>query len=446
MSHVRKSVDAARVGIALWAAALAVAFGIGGLGASGASAAPTCSGANLIGEGSSSQRIGQVGLWRLEFEKTCPEVDVDFNGNGDGGGLDAWNFNGPDLFRLDHTRGFVASDQAPTVTQIENAEAAAGGASPVLVIPVAQTSIAIVVHPPVGCNVTRITNKQLEAVFSGSIKTWGKIDTATGEGCAAAPITRVVRPDGSGVTAQFKEYLSLINSEPVPCTEEGTNWTSLAAFGLETEPDSESAEPNTTWPESGVAGCSETELSRVITASVDGDMPLVKKVNKTSGSIGYAVLPAVEQGKTSETTHTLQLQNNGLVKLANAVYAEPGTEAAAANCEATVYIVPAAGRVGTGTGESVDWTPVAGAKTNIGGEAYPLCMLTYDFAFKDYSNAGFSEATELSVHDYLTEYVVTEGGQLELQASGKYYAELPGGAAANNVLGAAQLAASLIGY
>src|SRR5262249_30361762 len=150
----------------------------------------------------------------------------------------------------DRTRAFTASDDAPTSAQIANAEAAAGGTSPILVIPVAQTAIGVAVNPPANCDVKQLTNKQLESIFRGNVTKWGQIDTAVGTGCAGQPITRVVRFDSSGTTYQFKNYLSTINKEALKCTEPSSTWEQLRAIGA-------NGKPNITWPENGVgAGCS----------------------------------------------------------------------------------------------------------------------------------------------------------------------------------------------
>jgi ABC-type phosphate transport system substrate-binding protein len=411
-----------------------------------------CTGVDITGEGSSLQSIAHEKAWIPGFQGPggfCfgkgTEPKVTYNGAGSSGGLAAWDFNGPDGVPFDHTRAFTASDEAPTASQLGNAEAAAGG-SKALVIPVAQTSIGVVVNPPKGCTLGKITNKQLESVFRGNVKRWGQIDTATGAGCAGAPITRVVRPDGSGTTYQFKNYLWLISGAKLLCTEgSGKTWKELESIGV-------NGHPNTDWPENGVGGCKAGTLSSVVTAVGNGGANLVKKVNTTNGSIGYAALPDVEAQKgngenADGDTDTVKLQNNGLVKLANATFAPPATETRGANCSAAQYTVPAAGRVGSGSGESVDWSEVFGAALKAGDENYPLCALTYEMALASYGKAGFSEGVELTVRDYLTEYVTATRGQEDIESVEEFYSALPTSPnVAKDVRGAARLAASKIGF
>lgn len=428
---------AARAGLLV--GAVVAALGVGGVSAGTAAAAPGCGGAtSIIGEGASLQGVAQTKVWSPDFETNiCPGIKVEYKAEGSGAGLGAWQFNGEDGTPFDKTRGFVASDDGPRIDQVENAEAAAG--SPVVVIPVVQTAIGVAVHPPTGCNVTEITNKQLEEIFRGTLLRWGQLGSkyAIGAGCTGAKITRVVRFDGSGTSYQFKNYLSLINTGKLACTEGEKTWQELEPIG----PDGKT--PNTVWPESGKAGCSSTALSPVVTAGTKGGGALVGKVNSTEGSIGYAALPDIEANK-GPSTHFVKLQNNGNVQ-GSPTFASPklGT---IANCLDAQYLVPTNAQVG-GSGLNADWSKVFGANTNIGGAAYPLCTITYDMALTDYSAAGYSQATEETVRDYLTEYVTAETGQFDIEESEKFYAPLPTSTKPKrDVLGAAVLAASKIAF
>ena len=254
----------------------------------------------------------------------------------------------------------------------------------------------------------------------------------------------MVRGDGSGTTYQLKNYLSLVNAAALACTEGGKTWKQLEEIGA-------GEKPNTVWPESGVAGCSAKELSPVVTAS--GGAGLVTKVNATEGGIGYASIPDVEAGKTGDT-NWVKLQNNGVSnKLAIAHFAPPSLEGqAAADCESVQYVVPTAARVGQANPANADWSQVFGGAPNISGatgntDAYPLCALTYDIALTNYSKAGLGEGQEKTVKSYLAEFVTAEAGQEALETGHQFYAPLPtGGGAKFDVLGAARLTASKIGF
>jgi ABC-type phosphate transport system substrate-binding protein len=425
---------------ALLAAATVAALALGGLRTEGASATVECTGANIIGEGSSLQRRANVNVWIPAFEgEVCnKEVfpKVEFRSQGSGAGLKAWGALGGAINR---ERQFIATDEAPTAAQIESIKKAAGGGN-VLVIPVAQTAIAVVVNPPSGCTLANITNSELERVFRGVVTKWSELENAEGATACASALKRVVHRDGSGTTYQFKNYLGLINTAGLPCTvneaEGQATWKELAPIL-----NPETGAPNTGWPES----CTGKTLTAVVRPEENGDGAAVRLVNATPGSIGYAALPASEVNEG----RAVKLQNNGLVEIEEATYAEPriagvGKGQGIANCAGARYVVPTEGRR-TGTGLDVDWSQVFGANLGIGGTSYPLCTLTYDLAFHGYEAAGFSAAQAMTVRDYVDGYIVL-GGQTALSTSETNYAPLPEtiGLAGNNVIAAARFSAGLI--
>jgi Fibronectin type III domain len=394
-------------------------------------APPKCAATPIEGVGSSLQAPAHQ-AWNAGLEALCGATDpVTYEPLGTDAGLAAWDFNGPDGTPFDTGKAFVASDDAPSASQIASAKTAAGGTG-VAVIPVAQTAIGVVVNPPAGCDVEELTNQQLESVFRGNVKFWGKLDTSLGSGCAGKPITRVVLPGASGTTAQLKGYLGQIDSASLACTEApGKKWSDLVAGGA-----------NTTWPENGAGGCPAGTLSPVLRAPDNNGAELVQAVDATTGSVGYAAMPDVEAGR-SGATHWVKLQNNGVVKLAKATFAEP-LLSEAANCGDTRYTVPTAARVGAG-GEDADWSQVSGANMKAGGESYPLCALTYDLALTRYGAAGFSSGQAATVAEYLG-YATSAAGQLAV-GSLPWLAPLPSSSVpANDVRGAAQLAATKAGF
>jgi ABC-type phosphate transport system substrate-binding protein len=401
-----------------------------------------CNGSNIVGEGSTAQGSAQEQVWIPGFQGPggiCngkgTEPTVEYKPTGSGAGFAAWDFNGPDGTAFDKTRAFTASDDGPRIDQIENAEAASG--SPVVVIPVAQTAITVAVNSPAGCEVNEITNKQLEEIWRGTLKRWGQLGTryAIGAGCSGAPISRVVRSDGSGTTYQFKSYLGISDPAALACTG-GKTWQQLAPIGAD-------GTPNTVWPESGKGGCGTSALSPVVVAPGSGGGSVVAKVNATAGSIGYVALPTLESGKAGGT-HWVKLQNNGNAQ-GSPTFAEP-VEGGSANCLAAQYLVPFNAQVGQ-SGLGADWSRVFGSNINIGGDAYPLCTLTYDMALTQYGAAGFGKGTEETVNDYLTQYVTTGSGQDALTGASQFYASLPiSSKPKRNVLGAAQLAAGKVGF
>jgi ABC-type phosphate transport system substrate-binding protein len=389
----------------------------------------TCAGGGIVGAGSSLQGIAHTKVWKTGFEGTiCPSgPTVTYNSTSSGSGLGEWNH---DLKKGSINTGlaFIGTDDAPTAAQIANIKSKAGGAQ-LAVIPVAQTAITVLANPPADCKVKAITNSNLAGVFEGRITSWDKVEGSEGAGCKS-PITRVVREDGSGTTYQFKNYLFQNYKEPLACTEDLIEKGKKATW-QELEPLSA---PNLSWPES----CPEKTLSNVVRSGGTGGGAEVKKVNEIAGSIGYVALPDAKAGIAGSTT-ILNLQSNGQKKFAQGVFAEPAS-GNTANCGAMAYQVPRLnGR------RDVDWSGVFGGKPAIGSGNYPLCALTYDIAFHGYQAAGFTEGQELTVRDYLYNYIVQTAGQAAIASN--YYSPLPTSAEPRfDILGAAQEAAASISY
>jgi len=383
----------------------------------------TCTGANVTGTGSSLQAPAHSSIWKPNFEGSiCDEgtfPTVTYNGTGSGAGMAEWNYDGV-KGSINTGLAFIGTDDAPSAPQIANVKSKAGSAE-VAVIPVAQTAIAVIANLPAGCDLEGITNGTLAGVMEGRIANWSKVEGA--EGSCNAPITRVVRKDASGTTAQLKNYLQRLYAKGLFCTTGSTegkaSWAQLA---------------NTAWPES----CPEKSLGALLRPASNGGSALVSTVNATDGAIGYAGLPDAVAAKGSETT-ILDLQNNGQKKGAEANFAAPNL-GTVANCSAMTYQVPKVGGV-----RDVDWSGVLGAKPAIGGLDYPLCTLTYALAFHGYQAAGFGEGQAKTVRDYLYGYIVQPSGQSAI--NGGYYAALPGSSLAQyDVLTAARNAAASISW
>jgi ABC-type phosphate transport system substrate-binding protein len=439
------------------AASTAAIMAVGGVTASSALAKPVCetiSGVSTLqGEGSTLQNVAQTEIWTPAYNAECvsPKVHFAYTGTGSGAALTSFGYNGG---AIKTTEAYVGSDEAPTSTQITTAKGKAGGANPVI-IPVAQTSIAVVANVPSGCEIVKgITWKDLNKVFAGTIKQWSELETDNGNAACNANITRVVREDGSGTSFQFKNYLSTlettksavgpgeveVNATAPKCATK--NWAEIRNNGG-------TPNVNLAWPESkhlvgGVTvGCAaEGTLSPVTKQSGGGN--LVTFVKETPNTIGYAAYSDVlAKGATSKA---VSLQNS---ETEGKHYGAPGagTESKEANCGGRLYTVPS-----STTGLEVDWSGVFGAKPNIGFEKgntfYPLCTLTYDLSWhgttSGYTTAGYTNgaATAAAVKGYLLNYVLEEEeGQKALKSKG--YQALPH-EAGSQVLAAAKLAAGNI--
>jgi phosphate transport system substrate-binding protein len=441
----------ARAGIL--AAASAAVLAVSGASAGSALAATECGSgtpANIQGQGSSLQRIAQQEWTGREvptalgsalphtkllapergYAKECASgTTVSYTSTSSGEGLTAFRYKGAGSILSGGTEpekgyAFVGSDDGPTKAEIENAESATTGANG-LIIPVAETSIAVIVHPPEGCSFETgklhgITFAQLNEVFAGTLKEWSGFGTQVKGTCGSA-ITRVVREDSSGTSLQFKNYLSALETtEGIKASGPGCSLGTWAGL--------REGANNTVWPE-----CAGTTT---VVRKKGGGL-LAETVKSTAGTIGYVALPDAK----SKGAEVARLQNKAAAEFA---LPENGN---ASNCGSRIYTIPTERVSGDGEGEGVVWNQVFGASPTVGGTLYPLCTLTYDIAWSNYRKAGYgsseAEAKNVAadVKKYIGSYVLGAGQSL---LSEHFYQPLPT-AAEHNVLAAAELAASKIG-
>jgi ABC-type phosphate transport system substrate-binding protein len=263
-------------------------------------------------------------------------------------------------------------------------------------VPVGQTAIALVAHPPVGCAVTRVTNRQLEQVFRGRIGRWSELLTAPQVPACDAPLTRVVGAGPSAVNARFKRYLARMNKGPLPCI--GGTWLERSAVD-----DGAANAPVTRWPE----GCAAAKSALLASNEPAG------YVNRNVGTIGVVRL---DRTVGFTRLNLLELQDDGQLGAAetrtsaNAAAFAPPNVGTAANCGGTTYKVPLGARPGQ-SGLDVDWSEVDGAQPAVGGGFYPLCTLAF---FVGYNQARYlfpGEAKILGARDYLQYTVLSPHGQ-----------------------------------
>jgi ABC-type phosphate transport system substrate-binding protein len=441
MSALTRKLSRLGATIGILAAGAVAVSAVGGPGV--ASAACPVTPINLIGKGSSLQGEAQV-RWTAAFEKSCPLVSAAYTVTNSEDGLAAFGFTAIGI--ASPLQGFVGTDDAPSSAQIKNAEAASK--TKPIIVPVAQTSIAVLINPPgtngVGAGQCRLkagaklTYAQLGEIFGGkAITTWSQLKTANlveGEGCTGS-ITRVVRSDASGTTYQFKNYLAVLQKSlkggAMGCELSGgfndktdeslsgksSEWINFRHIGS----------ANKLWPTP--ANCSGASP----VSSQKGGGELAKTVAVTNGTIGYAALPDAE----AHADEVINLQDS----TTGGGSPVSGTEA---NCGGRAYTIPA----GASGGLSIDWSEVFGAAPTIGGGLYPLCTLTYDIAWDSYLPVRSGSGEEYAAHEgeivrlYLEGLVLATSGQNLLPEH--FYQKLPS-VEANNVLLAAEQAAQKIG-
>jgi ABC-type phosphate transport system substrate-binding protein len=425
-----------------FAAVLSV-MAVSGIGASGASAAlgAPCSGTtNITGQGSSLQGAAQD-IWTATFN-THPtgcngalKPPVKYDRSSSGACLSGFGATG---LAVNKNFAFCGTDDAPSNAELESITTTAGGAK-ALTIPVAQAAIAVVINPPANCMVTSgtVTPAQVEQAFRGTTTNWTALGGA-GTGCDN-PINRVVRADNSGTTFQFKHYLGTLNGAVVHA---GQTWTGL-----------QGGANNTTWPHPTSAtsplvrstlGCNSFMTLPCLThgsisTTGSGGADEVRTVGANPGSIGYAALSdarAVLKG-TEGTWPTLSW-----LKITNAVGVgqDPSTNGVTtangtSNCNTNNGAYGAAASLPSAT---QSWTNVFLVNAN---NLYPICTLTWDLAFNNYTQAGFPSGTNVArtVTDYLQYVLTPTGGQLTALGSENDYATLPADVRATGLAGITEI-------
>jgi ABC-type phosphate transport system substrate-binding protein len=420
-------------------------------GVASASIGPLCSGSAIKGEGSSFQKIAQE-VWGTNEDafnhSKNPEACngeqgagnapvVTYAPEGSGAGLKAFGVGNT---KLEGTRvQFAGTDEAPNQTEKNEIEAHESplGAAPEAVesIPIVQGSVAIIVHLPTGCTATSteapgrlvLNNKTLEAIWKGTVTTWGQLkeggDKVTAGACETDTIKHVVRLDSSGTTHIFKKYLSLIGKKKFQ-----TENASKVIVGKRTWNQISEGPENTSWP----------AADAVIRPAHNGNGEVVAKVAAEPSSIAYANLGDARNnaafGPAKAETFWVKLQNNGIKLKHHAVarYADPSDneELAAksnANCKEEVY-TNGLGSTFPPASTKALWNNVT---TSTVEPKYPLCGLTFDLVLTSYSVFVEAPTKEevTSVVDYL-KYILNEervaganGGQVAIE--GHDYERLP---------------------
>lgn len=138
--------------------------------------------------------------WMAEYNKLHPEVRINYQSIGSGGGIRQV---------IAGTVDFGASDAA--LTDSERGKAP----SPLMHVPTTLGAVVIVYHLP-GVDRLRLSGEVLAGIYLGEIRKWSDPRIAADNPGLALPerdIAVVHRSDGSGTTAIFTEYLGEVGSE-----------------------------------------------------------------------------------------------------------------------------------------------------------------------------------------------------------------------------------------
>ena len=167
---------------------------------SGNAAAPsqsTLSG-ELNGAGATSQEKA-MDAWRAGFQNANPDVTVNYDPVGSGGGRTQF---------LDGSVEFAGSDSALTAEELESATSTC--TTEAVDLPVYISPIAVVFNLD-GLTELNLSAATLAGIFSNTITTWDAPEIAAenpGVTLPATAITPVHRSDESGTTKNFTDYLA----------------------------------------------------------------------------------------------------------------------------------------------------------------------------------------------------------------------------------------------
>ncbi|HWI71980.1 MAG TPA: substrate-binding domain-containing protein [Baekduia sp.] len=426
-----------------------------------------CAGSSISAVGSTFQNTLQS-VWNANWGAascgavTAPVITYNAAGipNGSGAGLAAMGATDAagSPRALPTTFAFAGTDDAPTATQVANANegptvdaAADSDDAKLRTIPVAAGAIAIIVNYPDHCILptgftytktsgpagnTRLalSRGRMERMFRAGTGNalWSDIVTGINDdnsvdadpntnACANIPVKRVVRKDTSGSTLTIKRWLDV--------QRPATGWAALA---------------NLDWPNS-------TGNPNFIVPASTGGGALADAVNANDGSVGYVDLATARNKgfdlapNTGDTTYWLPVQDQNssyqdpqyfhYAQITNAAYqAFYGTPVKkGANCRATQFTnVPDVGANGKDADDTLgSWFDVNGVASGSNG-GYPICLLTYDLAWDDNWDAFGgalppttprpNEAAQRTVRDYLVYGTSLSGAT---KANENDYAQLP---------------------
>src|SRR3954463_11714608 len=170
-----------------------------GSGSSDASGSAEQLSGTLDGAGSSAQQAAMQG-WTAGFSKSQPDVTVNYDPVGSGGGREQFISGGVD---------FAGSDAALSDDEVTQAQQRCDGGD-VFELPNYISAIAVVYNLP-GVSDLNLSPGTIAKIFSGSITTWDDAAIKADNPDAQLPgtaITPVHRGDKSGTTKNFTDYLA----------------------------------------------------------------------------------------------------------------------------------------------------------------------------------------------------------------------------------------------
>lgn len=401
----RRFVSACVVAVVL--ATAAVAPGV----ASAEPGGEQCSGENIEGKGASLQKLSQIEVWTPAFNTSANTLacsgtqgskatpTVKYTSTGSGAFLRSWGQEPKEAGEVNFgpKNAYGGSDEPPNQKQKEEIESHSAGTKGKLLqtLPVEQAALTVSIHLPTGCKVEggpvpgRLGLKEtsVEKFFRGEITAWSKLLNKAklvnngAETCDKnAPITRVVRKDGSGTTSVFMKYLWVVNKkEVVP----GETWKQLAEHAT-----------NTTWPKEAEHPVLRGEGNGGVATAVAANASSIGYVNLADARANKSFTPPT--GGEGTSMFWAEVENGKITEGGKkvATYADPATNGdvaakASSNCAETNYTNGKRKFPPESTTEV--WNEVTSAKTELN---YVICGFTYDLGLEHMSTftVGSKEA------------------------------------------------------
>jgi phosphate transport system substrate-binding protein len=151
--------------------------------------------------------------WFAEYQKVDPEVQINYQSIGSGGGIQQF---------LKKTVNFGATDSPMNEEQLKKAD------SEVLHIPTVLGAVVVTYNLPGVASGLRLNSELIGEIFLGKIKKWNdaKLTRVNPGVKLSGDILVVHRSDGSGTSGIFTDYLSKTNPEWKSKVGQGTavNW------------------------------------------------------------------------------------------------------------------------------------------------------------------------------------------------------------------------------
>jgi phosphate transport system substrate-binding protein len=211
---------------------------------SATAAAITCASGTLTLAGSTAQ-ANAISKWTKDFQTACSGATVNYNPNGSGAGLTAFEQNQVD---------FAGSDYPMAATDVPAADKRCGTGNNAIDIPLVPGAIAVMYNVSGVTSSLNLSAQTLAKIFNGKITTWNDPAIAAENQGVTLPSTKITtfhRSDKSGTSFNFSNYLNKTDAADFPTAA------------------------NKQWPGTGGQG-------------QNGSSGVAQAVKTTDGGIGYA--------------------------------------------------------------------------------------------------------------------------------------------------------------